>query len=147
MFIALDQKTFHNSFPDDHSCQEYLSDLLWANGFKCFSCGCTEWRNGNKSYHKRCKGCGFDESPTANTMLHKCKLGLRKAFEGLFLIAVDKKGISGRMLKDAIKSNQKSAWLLRRKAQQVMVSSGTNPLKGKVHVDEFSVAGHRPGKQ
>ena len=147
MFIGLDHNTFHKTFSNDESCLKYLSELKWGKGFKCRKCENEQWRKGNNSYHRRCKGCGYDESPTAHTMFHKCKLGIRKAFEGLFLIAIDKKGISSWMLKDAIKSNQKSAWLLRRKAQNVMESSGNSPLKTIVHVDEFSVGGNRPGKQ
>lgn len=147
MFIGLDHKSFHEAFPDDESCMKYLSELKWDKGYKCFKCKHEQWRKGNNSYHKRCKSCGYDESPTANTMFHKCKLGIRKAFESVFLMAVSKKGISSWMLKDAIKSNQKSAWLLRRKTQKVMKSSGTNPLKTVVHVDEFSIGGYRAGKK
>ena len=48
---------------------------------------------GNKPFYRRCQKCRYDESVTANTMFHKCKMGLQKAFEGVFLMAVNKKRI------------------------------------------------------
>lgn len=147
MFIAKDLRSFNKQFPDDKSCLKYLEKLKWGAGYCCVRCQSIEFRKGNTSFCRRCKNCGYQESVTANTMFHKCKLGLRKAFEGLFLISVNKKGMSSWMLCDLIACNQKSAWLLHLKAQQVMVSSEQNPIQGEVHVDEFSVGGHKAGKQ
>ena len=147
MFQGKDLRTFYNTFPDESSCMKYLSEVKWEDGYKCIKCGNDEFNKGNKPFYRRCQKCRYDESVTANTMFHKCKMGLQKAFEGLFLMAVNKKGISSCALKDLIKVNQKSAWLLRLKAQQTMASSESNPLEGEVDVDEFSTGRHNKGKQ
>jgi len=73
------------------------------------------------------------------TMFNKCKMGLQKAFEDSFLMAVNKKAISSCALKDLVKVNQKSAWLLGLKAQQTNASSESKPLEGIVHVDESNL--------
>ena len=109
------------------------------NGYECVKCGSQEFNKGNKAYYRRCKLCRHDKSVTANTMFHKCKKGLQKVFEGLFLMAVNKKAISSCALKDLIKVDQKSALLLRLKAQQTMASSESKPLEGIVHVDESNL--------
>ena len=72
-------------------------------------------------------------------MFNKCKMGLQKAFEDSFLMAVNKKAISSCALKDLVKVNQKSAWLLGLKAQQTNASSESKPLEGIVHVDESNL--------
>jgi len=66
-------------------------------------------------------------------------MGLQKVFEALFLMAVNKKAISSCALKDLIKVNQNSAWLLGLKAQQTMASSESKPLEGIVHVDDLAL--------
>ena len=30
---------FADTFPDDHSCLAYLSELKWSGGYKCKKCG------------------------------------------------------------------------------------------------------------
>lgn len=147
MFQSKDLRTFYRTFPDENSCMKYLAEVKWKNGYQCVRCECDQFGKGNKPYYRRCKKCGYDESVTANTMFHKCKMGLHKAFEGLFLMSINKKGISSSALKDLLKVNQKTAWLLRLKAQQTMTSSENQPLEGEVHVDEFSTGGHKAGKQ
>jgi len=64
-----------------------------------------------------CKKSKYDESVTANTMFHKCKLGLLKAFGIGFRISVKKKGMSTNELAKEFDCQQRSAWLLKAKYQ------------------------------
>ncbi len=58
----------------------------------------TEFVKGRKWFYRRCRACKYDESVTANTLFHKCKLSLLKAFEIGFRISVKKKGMSSNEL-------------------------------------------------
>ena len=84
---------------------KYLLEVKWEDGYKRIKFGNDDFNTGNKPIYWRCQNCRYDESVTANAIFHKCKMGLQKAFEELFLMSVNKKGISSCALKDLIKGN------------------------------------------
>ena len=92
--------------------------------------------------YRPCFSYMYDESVTANTLFHKCKLNLLKAFEIAFRVSVRKKGMSSCELSKEVGCNQKSAWLFKGKLQEAMKSSELYPLSGNVDVDEFAIGGH-----
>jgi hypothetical protein len=116
-----------------------------SKGYNCPKCKHDEYFKGRKWYYRRCKECGYDESATAGTLFHKCKLGLLKAFEMAFRLSVRKKGMSSCELAKEYCCQQRSAWLFKTKLQKAMKSSGKYPLKAKVEVDEFMVGGFEEG--
>jgi two-component system, sensor histidine kinase LadS len=78
--------TFRSLFPDEESCLELLADFKWENGYACTKCGNTNYCGGKTKFSRRCTRCKKDESATANTAFHRCKIPLNKAFEIAFLI-------------------------------------------------------------
>lgn len=140
-------QSFFEKFPDDQACYKHLAEEKWKDGYTCRKCGCGRYGKGYTSYARRCKDCGYDESVTANTMFHKCKFGIHRAFMAIFRIGSRKKGISSIELSEELEVNQKNAWLFRRKAQQAMKSKSPVILEGQVDIDEFGVGGHRSNKQ
>lgn len=138
---------FRGRFTTKEDCQSYLYDLKWSKGFVCSKCSCTEFYKGRTKWYRKCKRCNFDESVTSNTLFHGMKIPILKAFEIIFMLSVRKKGMSSLEISKTYELNKDSAWLLKRKVQQGMFSSGKNLLKGKVHVDEFAVGGKEKGKQ
>ncbi len=89
--------------------------------------------------NRRCSICGYDESPTANTLFHKVKFGIDNAFQMAYDITTSKKGASSIWLAGRYGVKQMTAWLFRRKVQHAMKSSEKNPLENEVHVDEFEM--------
>ncbi|MEI6866322.1 hypothetical protein [Flavicella sp.] len=57
----LSRKEFHSKFGEESLCLSFLSWVKWEEGFSCFKC--------KKEYNKRCSKCGYDKSPTANTIV------------------------------------------------------------------------------
>lgn len=143
---TLDRATFKSRFGDKKACYQYLADLKWENGYSCIKCGHQDAIKGKQSFSKKCRKCGYDESPTAGTLFHKLKFGLDKAFEMLYEIAVGKKGASSIWLAEHFGVQQKTAWYFRKKVQQAMKSSGNHPLEGHVHVDEFEIGTPQKGE-
>ena len=76
-----------------------------------------------------------------NTIFHKFKLGLLRAFEIGFRIIVKKKVMSSCELAREFGCQQKSTWLLKAKYQNAMKSSDNYPLEEEVKVDEFLLGG------
>lgn len=142
MFEGITSKDFRDHFKTEEDCYLYLMEHKWGKGYTCPRCSHTKAGKGRKWYYKRCSSCKYDESVTANTLFHQCKLTLLKAFEIVFRVSVRKKGMSTCELSKEIGCNQKSAWLFKAKLQEAMKSSELYPLSGKVDVDEFAIGGH-----
>ena len=133
-------------FPDENSCWCYLSDQKWALGYCCSKCYSTKSKQGKKKHNKRCKDCGYEESPTAHTLFHKIKFPLQKAFYMCYQLSVNKKGMSTLELSRQFGLSQKTCWFFKRKIQKAMRSIDQHPLKGVLEVDEFSIGSHEKGK-
>jgi len=146
---ALSINDYRSQFKTEADCLQYLMELKWGNGFKCIKCSHTISVKGRTWYYKRCQSCGYDESATANTMYHKCKLTLLKAFEIGYRLSVKKKGMSSIELSKEFDCQQRSAWLMKAKYQNAMKSSNQYPLENEVEVYEFLVGGfdeNKPGR-
>lgn len=138
---------FIERFPNDEKCKKYLGDIKWAEGFTCSKCNHIHcWMKKDDPYVRVCKNCRHIESATANTLFHKVKFGLRKAFLILFEMATTTKGCSSPVLARKYGINQKSAWLFMFKVRKAMASSGRHPLSGSCEVDEILIAGKKEGK-
>jgi len=73
-------------FPDTESCLRFLAELKWKEGFVCKKCGHTNFCKGKSPYSRRCTKCKKEESATAHTVFHRCKIPMTQAFEMAFLV-------------------------------------------------------------
>ena len=70
---------FIEELPNDSACKTYLANLKWSEGFTCTKCGGHKGcQKTGYSYH--CYSCDHVETASANTLFHKVKFGLHKAF-------------------------------------------------------------------
>lgn len=143
----LSHTEFISKFGTSDKCNLYLSNEKWLNGYSCKRCQHSKYSKGKKKYNRRCTRCGYDESPTANTLFHKLKFGIVTAFEMAYDIATSKKGANSIWLAERYGVKQMTAWLFRRKVQQAMKSSENYPLEKQVHVDEFEIGTPQKGEQ
>lgn len=138
---------FMERFANEEKCKKYLADIKWADGFVCDKCKHTHfWTKKTDEYVRVCKSCRHINSATANTLFHKVKFGLRKAFLILFEMSTTTKGCSSPVMARKYGINQKSAWLFMSKVRNAMASSGQYPLTGSCEVDEILIGGKREGK-
>lgn len=146
-FIGVNSIAFTKYFGNDENCFKYLAEIKWLNGYLCKKCGHYKYCNGKKPYSRRCNQCGYDESPTAGTMLDKCKFPLHIAFHIIFKISTKKNGMSTLELSREFGLRQKTYWEFKRKIQQAMKSSKQYKLTGEVFVDEFLIGEKEEKKQ
>lgn len=138
---------FIDRFNNEEKCKKYLADIKWANGFTCSKCSHTHyWHKKDNPYVRVCKGCRHIESVTANTLFHKVKFGLKKAFLIIFEMSTTTKGCSSPVIARKYGVNQKTAWLFMSKVRKAMASSRQYPVQGSCEVDEIMIGGHRKGK-
>lgn len=136
LFKGQNEIDFHRMFPDDDACLQHLMAKKWGNGFVCPHCGGTTESNSNILYTKRCKSCNRIVSATANTLFHKVKFGIKKAFMIVFKMSATTKSISAEQLAKTVGINRKSALLFQHKVRAAMKSSEQYPMMGQVEVDE-----------
>lgn len=117
MFIGDNILQFNNTFSNKERCYEYLFNLKWKDGYTCRRCGGNSSLKGRTKFHVRCRSCDYEESPTANTVFHKIKIPILKAFEMTFRISLSKKAVSSTGLSRDYKIGQHAAWYFKRKLQ------------------------------
>lgn len=147
MFRGISIYDFRSRFKTEDDCYSYLFDKKWGNGYKCSKCGHDKSLKGRTRWYLRCAKCKYDESVKSNTLFHKMKLPILKAFEIMFTLSNRKKGMSALEISKTYDVNPDTASLLRKKIQMGMFSSGKNKLRGHVQIDEFAIGGKEKGKQ
>jgi len=136
---------FSDRFKTDEDCKEYLSQIKVKTPFKCSRCNHTACQT-RSDYSRQCNICRHTESATADTLFHKVKFGLRKAFFICFEMATTTKSLSARYMAVRYGVTEKTARLFMLKVREAMSSNGNNPMDGEVHVDEFVLGGKEQGK-
>lgn len=138
---------FYKRFSNDMDCLAYLAEKKWSNGFKCCKCGHDKFTVRKKNLARDCNMCHHIESPTANTMFHKVKFGIHKAFGIIFEMSATTKSISAAQMARRFEVSYPTAWMFMHKVREAMASSEKHPMKGDVLVDEFVYGGKEDLKQ
>jgi len=136
---------FSDRFKTDQDCKSYLSEIKWSNGYCCRKCSHTKCQI-RKDFSRTCNRCSDTESPGANTLFHKVKFGLRKAFFICFEMSTTTKSLSASYLSVRYGIREQTARMFMHKVREAMKSSENHAMNGQVHVDEFVVGGHEQGK-
>ena len=136
---------FSERFKTDLDCKLYLSQMKWDKGFKCRKCNHTGFQI-RKDFSRTCNKCSATESPTADTLFHKMKFGLKKAFFICFEMASSTKSLSAQQTSVRYGVTPRTARLFMHKVREAMKSSENNPIDGHVDVDEFVIGGKEKGQ-
>ena len=87
------------------------------------------------------------ESPTAGTMFHRLRFGIRKAFGIVFEMSATTKGMSASQVAKRYGISRTTAWSFMHKVRKAMQSSKKHPIEGDIQVDEFVFGGKESLKQ
>jgi len=119
---------FVERFKTDNICKEYLAEIKWKEGFTCVKCG-HKASQIRKDYSRTCNRCSHTETTTANTLFHKVKFGLRKAFFICFEMSTTTKSLSASDMGVRYGVTEKTARLFMHKVREAMKSSEDYPMK------------------
>ena len=70
-------------------------------------------------YRYHCYGCNHVESATANTLFHKVKFGLQKAFCVVFEMSTSTKSVSSIQMGKRFDIRQGTAWYFMQKVRKI----------------------------
>jgi transposase len=138
-------RDFHNEFPNDSACLEYLKESRWPNGVAlCEKCGVERkhHRVGNRPAYA-CDYCGSMISPMAGTIFEHSSTPLKTWFYAMYLMGSTRCGISAKQIQRETAVTYKTAWRMFKQIRS-MLSDGDIQLEGStVEIDETYFGGTR----
>ncbi len=111
---------FSKIYPDKESCNLYLAELKWKDGYICRKCKNNHFYPGHIPYSKRCSKCSYEESVTTDTIFHNTRIPINKAFYMVFLIYSTKGKISSHKLAELLNLRQSTCWTYGSRIKLVM---------------------------
>jgi len=138
-------REFRERFAAEADCYEYLIQSRWPEGIVCPNCQGREfWRRSRRWLHQ-CRGCGFEVSPTAGTLLQDSHMPVREWFWTAYLVATHTPGLSAKQLQRQLGCSYKTAWYMLHRLRRAMVNQARSKLQGVVEADETFVGGPAEG--
>jgi hypothetical protein len=140
---------FSSKYPDQESCNKFLSDLKWAKGYSCLKCENTLYKHGRAPYSRRCTKCGYEESVLFNTLFQNNRIPINKAFYVVYLMYSTKGTISSYQLSEKIGIRQSTCWQYAIRIKKVMNEHKKDGRKGgnqgwsRLVIDHKSVVTNR----
>ena len=114
LFAVMDTERFRESFDTEEKCLAILAGAKWKEGFRCRKCGSTQYGKGKKPYSRRCTRCKTEESVTAHTVFHHCRIELPRAFEIAFMVC-GRPDISGASLSELLETRHMTCLKFKKK--------------------------------
>lgn len=128
LFEYLDTSGFQEAFNTEEKCLAILSEYKWREGFVCHKCGSTRYGKGKKPYSRRCTSCKTEESVTAHTIFHHCRLELPKAFEIAYLVC-GRPGIPASQISELLDTRHMTCLNFKKKILECITSQGSFELQ------------------
>jgi len=132
-FKKMSLPIFEEKFSSKEMCLAYLAEQKWKNGFVCKKCGHTNSCEGRLPYTRRCTKCKHQESATANTVFHGCKIPLPEAFKLTFLVCQNP-NISSYEIGRVIDIRQMTCWKFKKKITECIDDRGDIDMMQKVEI-------------
>jgi hypothetical protein len=114
-------------FPDAEACLEFLANLKWRDGFVCKKCGHTNYCKGKTPYSRLCTRCKKEESATAHTVFHRCKIPMTQAFEMAFLVC-NLPDVSSYQISKQMNIRQMTCYSFQKKVKQCLSGKSKEPV-------------------
>jgi len=120
MSADVDFEEFSKIYPDKESCDSFLAELKWKNGYACKKCKNDHFYAGHAPYSRRCSKCDYEESVTSYTIFHNTRIPINKAFYMIFLIYSTKGKISSHKLAELLNIRQSTCWTYGTRIKAIM---------------------------
>jgi len=123
LFENIDIKAFDNLFSSEEQCLIFLDNEKWKDGYVCRKCGHNNYCEGQKPHSRRCTRCKHQESATAHTIFHRCKIPIEEAFRITYLIC-STPAISSYEISRRLDLRQMTCWNFKKKITSCLEERG-----------------------
>ncbi len=120
---TLSFQEFCEIFPGREECLRFLSEHKWKTGFSCRKCSNTKFLDGTSLFSRRCTKCGYNETPTADSLFHALKFPLPKALYILYL-TINEDTRSVQHLSEEMDLRKNTVWSFKKKIQNHIEQNG-----------------------
>lgn len=128
---------FQKQYAAEEDCRKKLFEIRFPNGFICPKCGCIEYYSIPTRNLYQCKGCRYQLSVTAGTVMHRSHLPLLTWFWAIYLVSKDKRGYSAKQLEKELGLPYNTAWFLLHRIRSSMSQRDEQyQLAGIVELDD-----------
>ncbi|MHC1707153.1 MAG: transposase [Bacteroidales bacterium] len=86
LFSKIERYDFDKLVSDENSVYELIAGEKWKDGFICRHCGHDNYCKGKTPFSRRCTRCKREESATASTVFHRCKIDIKEAFKIAYMV-------------------------------------------------------------
>jgi len=139
---------FMERYATEDACEKQLFSMKWPNGYICERCG----HNAHFTVTTRrlslftCKNCRYQATVTVGTVMEKTRTDLRKWFLAIYMVATDKRGVSGMQLTRDLGISYPTAWTMLQKIRSAIGEHDARyKLGGIVEVDDTYFGGPDTG--
>ena len=136
IFSNINIQQLDNYFSDEEKCLKYLADEKWKDGFECKSCGHHNYCQGKKPFSRRCTRCKKEESVTAHTVFHRCRIPLQDAFKIAFMVC-DSRTTSSHEISRQLNIRQMTCWSFKKKISECLDAREDLNHKQRVELKEI----------
>jgi two-component system, sensor histidine kinase LadS len=132
------EKSMQECFPDENSCLEFLAEFKWKHGFTCRKCGHENYCKGKRPFSRRCTRCKTEESATAHTIFHRCKIPLSEAFRLAQVVCVNP-AISSYEISRLFEIRQMTCWKFKTRILECLTDAEkSKAIKAMISGESYS---------
>jgi transposase-like protein len=143
---GLSEAEFEHRYGTEEKCRQVVIESRWPQGFECPVCGCKKYSYITTVRRFQCYQCKRQTSLSAGTIFASTHLPLHLWFRAMYHLTQSKHGISSIELGRRLGVKQSTAWKMKHKLAQVMLErDATQPLDGRVEIDDAYIGGERNG--
>ena len=124
IFCNISPKSFDTLFSTDEKCLEFLSNEKWKDGFTCRKCGHDHFSKGKTPFSRKCTRCKHEESATAYTIFHRCRIPIRDAFHIGYMVCNDPE-ISTYEISRRLELRQMTSWKFKKRFLECIETEGS----------------------
>jgi len=134
-----------DNFHSEAQCIQLLEQAIWnGNPVSPFDPDSKIYKCKNRRY--KCKNSNKYFNVRHGTIFYNSPIKLTKWFMAIWLITVEKKGISSLQLRRHLKVSKQTAWFMLHRIRNCFAIDSNDKLSNEVEVDETYVGGHTRNK-
>ena len=139
---------YQAKYGTEEQCRDHLYKERFGGGFVCPKCGHDRGYEITTRSVMKCAECHYQVSATAGTIFHDTKTLLVKWYLAIYLITIDKRGISAKGIQREIGVTYKTAWYINKRIREGMKTADEKyKLIGNVVIDEAYFSGVKQPKK